>query len=488
MLESTVPKKNSSKDAYKKQLKILQNKLVELQQKVCQMNIPVIITFEGFSASGKGSLIGKLVYPLDPRTFTVYTMAKVYEDAQLRPFLCGFWTKTPAKGRIAIFDKSWYSIGQSGGLYNLSSREKANFYYDVNAFEKNLLDDGNLIIKFFLHISKEEQRERFKQLERNEETRWRVNEGDWEQNRNYEKKLKEYQQMIRKTDSNCEWTQINAKDKRSATITMYKTIIEKIEVEIKNRQSPAVPSPTELRSYKPTGFLKKINPNCEISSEKYEKELEYYQEKARKLCYKLYEKRRPVILVYEGWDAAGKGGNIKRLTERLDPRGYEVIPVAAPSKEELSHHYLWRFYNKFPKDGHIAIFDRSWYGRVMVERIEGFCTTGEWQRAYSEINDCESHLFHHGVIILKFWLQIDQDEQLKRFNARMENPLKQHKINDEDWRNREKWEQYEEAVEEMLTMTNTKIAPWVIVESNNKKYARIKVLKHVVETLENQLQ
>ena len=193
------------------------------------------------------------------------------------------------------------------------------------------------------------------------------------------------------------------------------------------------------------------------------------------------------MIAFEGWDAAGKGGAIKRLTEPLDPRGYQVNPTSAPNDVEKEHHYLWRFWNTIPKGGHIAIYDRTWYGRVMVERIEGFCTVEEWSRAYAEINEMEEHLYDEGTIVLKFWLHIDKEEQEKRFKERMNNPEKQWKITDEDWRNREKWDLYEEAINEMIQKTSTKTAPWHIIESNDKKYARIKTLKIVTEALEDAL-
>lgn len=201
----------------------------------------------------------------------------------------------------------------------------------------------------------------------------------------------------------------------------------------------------------------------------------------------LYRRRIPLIIVYEGWDAAGKGGNIKRLTDGLDPRGYEVIPVAAPSPPELYRHYLWRFWNSLPKSGHIAIYDRSWYGRVMVERIEKFCSEEQWKRAFDEINHFELSLSEWGAVIIKFWLHIDRDEQLVRFNERMNNEEKRWKITDEDWRNREKWDLYEEAVDDMLIHTHTENAPWVVIESNDKKHARVKVLNTVIKRIEHVL-
>ncbi|MDY5987809.1 MAG: phosphate--AMP phosphotransferase, partial [Lachnoclostridium sp.] len=224
-----------------------------------------------------------------------------------------------------------------------------------------------------------------------------------------------------------------------------------------------------------------------ITDEEYEKELSSLQKKLGKLHNELYLRQIPVIICYEGWDAAGKGGNIKRITEALDARGYEVNPIASPEPHEKARHFLWRFWMRLPRTGHIAIFDRTWYGRVMVERIEGFCTEAEWKRAYEEINSMERDLTDAGAIVLKFWMQIDKDEQEKRFRARQENPEKQWKITDEDWRNREKWDKYETAVNEMLVRTSTVNAPWIVVEGNSKYYARIKVLESVVNAIEERL-
>ena len=223
------------------------------------------------------------------------------------------------------------------------------------------------------------------------------------------------------------------------------------------------------------------------SKEEYRKRLKKAQDKIKRLHGELYRRRIPVVIAFEGWDAAGKGGAIKRLTEKMDSRGFEVIPVAAPNDLEKSHHYLWRFWKSMPKNGHIAIFDRTWYGRVMVERIEGFCSRPEWQRAYREIREMEKELTDHGAIVLKFWMQIDKDEQKKRFEERQTNPQKQWKITEEDWRNRAKWDIYESAVCEMIDQTSTDYAPWIIVEGNNKYYARIKVLESVIAAVEERL-
>lgn len=211
------------------------------------------------------------------------------------------------------------------------------------------------------------------------------------------------------------------------------------------------------------------------------------QNRVRDLEHEIYLRRMPVVIIFEGWDAAGKGGNIKRLTAPLDPRGYEVAPIGAPNDIEKAHHYLWRFWSKIPKGGHICIFDRSWYGRVMVERVEGFCSQEEWKRAYREINEMEEQWIHFGATVIKFWLQIDKEEQMRRFEERQQIAYKQWKITNEDWRNREKWDVYKEAVDEMLFRTSTNHAPWTIVESNCKLYGRIKVLETVIREIENKL-
>jgi polyphosphate kinase 2 (PPK2 family) len=191
-----------------------------------------------------------------------------------------------------------------------------------------------------------------------------------------------------------------------------------------------------------------------------------------------------MILVFEGWDAAGKGGVIRRITAAMDARDYRVIPIAAPNDEERAHHYLWRFWRQIPGAGRMTIFDRSWYGRVLVERVEGFATEAEWTRAYAEIVDFEQQLYDHRALILKFWIHIDSAEQLKRFRSRQDTPYKDYKITEEDYRNRERRNDYELAANEMLGRTWTEYAPWHLVEGNDKRFARIKVLKIICDQLE----
>lgn len=481
------------KKEYKEIIENLETKLGLLQRKIKEYNIPVIIVFEGWGAAGKGTLINKVLYPLDPRGVNVYTTDRLTEADVMHPFLWTFWTRTPSNGRIAIFDKSWHRSILRKRFYNeVTDKKVVELFEDVNNFERQLNNNNTIILKFFLHISKDEQKKRFKELEKNSATKWRINDDDRKQNNEYDKYQKLVEDMIHHTHTNyAPWFVVEAEDKRYAIIKTYKAIIQCIENKLQNIEEHKLIENSNVSKIKlevpEISILKTIDLTKDISKDNYKEKLEKYQNKMQELEYEMYSKRIPVVIAYEGWDAAGKGGNIKRLTEEMDPRGYEVVPIASPTTEELSHHYLWRFWHKMPKDGHMAIFDRSWYGRVMVERLEGFCTSEEWQRAYTEINEMEKHIANHGAVILKFWLHISQEEQLARFKSRQEDPLKQWKITDEDWRNREKWNEYEVAVNEMLFRTNTEYAPWIIVESNSKPYSRIKVLETVTSMIEKKL-
>ena len=363
-----------------------------------------------------------------------------------------------------------------------------------------------VIIKFFLHISKKEQKKRFKGLEDSKNTAWRVTENDWRQNKEYQSYLEIFDDMLAKTDSDhAKWTIVEATNKEFATAKILKTVTERLEEALKEKEArkEVVEKAKKLQSKKEMAVentelkelekslkldvLSSVDLSLKIEKEEYKKRLKELQEKLALLHFEMYKHRIPVVLAFEGWDAGGKGGAIKRLTENMDPRGYEVIPVAAPNDMERSHHYLWRFWNAMPKAGHMTIFDRTWYGRVMVERIEGFCKESDWKRAFNELNHMEEHLTNFGCIVIKFWMHIDQDEQAARFKERQETPDKQWKITEEDWRNREKWKEYEEAVNEMIIRTSTNHAPWVIVEANDKYYARIKVLETVVTALEERM-
>lgn len=408
----------------------------------------------------------------------------------------------PQKGRIAIYDSSWYRKVLIDRFDKKTKKsELADAYRSICSFEEQLTSDGMVIIKIFLAIDKKEQKKRFDKLLSSDETAWRVSEGDLKRNKSFDKYQKVNEDMLTRTDTEyAPWNIVEAVDRRFATAKIYaivvQTLAEKVEeVRKQNRKKEEVNlRKDEEEEYtnvwtgvEKESVLGKADLSLTYTKEEYKKRLEKLQKKMEKLHGELYRRRIPVVLGFEGWDAGGKGGAIKRLTEKMDPRGYVVHPTASPNDIEKAHHYLWRFWTDMPKAGHVTIFDRTWYGRVMVERIEGFCSKQEWQRAYKEINAMEKDLTDAGAIVLKFWMQIDKDEQARRFKARQENPEKQWKITDEDWRNREKWDQYEEAVNEMLIRTSTPNAPWIVVEGNCKYYARIKVLESVVEAIEERL-
>lgn len=492
MLEKIDLKKKCQGKEYKARLEEESAKLSVLQRQCKEAGIPVIVVFEGFGAAGKGTQINRLIQAMDPRGFSVYTSNKESEDERLHPFLWRYWTKIPAKGRFAIFDRSWYRRVLVDRFDKITKKEELpSAFHDILSFERQLTDDGTVIIKFFLYISKEEQKKRFKLLEDSKETAWKVTEADWKRNKEYSEYLKINEEMLEKTDTDyAPWVIVEAMDKNYAALKIISSVTARLEKELEKKAALTKKEKKAIKvvdKYK-SGVLSGVDLSKTLSNKEYKQKLDSLQKKMEILHSELYRLRIPVVICFEGWDAGGKGGAIKRLTSHMDPRGYQVNPTASPNDTEKAHHYLWRFWNNMPKAGHIAIFDRTWYGRVMVERIEGFCSEAEWKRAYQEINEMEEHLANSGCIVLKFWLHIDKDEQERRFKERMENPAKQWKITDEDWRNREKWDEYEKAVDEMLVRTSTTYAPWEIVEANSKYYARVKVLKTVVEAMEKEIE
>ena len=493
MLEKIDLSKKVDKKTYRRVMDEAEEKLGLLQRECKDAGIPVILVFEGMGAAGKGVQINRLIQALDPRGFDVYACDRPTEDEQMRPFLWRYWTKTPAKGRIAVFDRSWYRSVQVDRFDGLTPEDKlGDAYQDILSFEKQLCDDGTVIMKFFLYIDKDEQKKRFKKLEGSKETSWRVTDEDWNRNKDFGRYLKMNEEMLEKTDTDyAPWVIIEAVDKDYAALKIASTVMDRLEYELEHsrpeEERTAQGQEAKIRERFKNGVLSGIDLSKSLTEEEYKTRLKKLQKRLAELHSELYRLRIPVVIGFEGWDAGGKGGAIKRLTSNLDPRGYRVNPTAAPNDIEKVHHYLWRFWNNVPKAGHIAVFDRTWYGRVMVERIEGFCSEAQWRRAYQEINEMESHMANAGAVVLKFWLHIDKDEQDRRFRERQANPAKQWKITDEDWRNREKWDQYEEAVNEMLIRTSTTYAPWIVVEGNDKRYARVKVLQTVVDALEKKI-
>ncbi|MGN0674767.1 MAG: polyphosphate:AMP phosphotransferase [Oscillospiraceae bacterium] len=485
MLENALSNKNKSFD-YKDLTKELEKNLSSLQQKIRDKKLPVIILLEGWGASGKGSLIADMIKMLDPRFFKVYSTMPATEAERRYPLMKRFWEKIPEYGTISVLDRSWYQeLAIAKMEEGITDEEYSRRINSVNTFERQLSDDGYLIIKFFLHISQKEQKKRFLKLKEDSTTKWRVTELDKKRNKNYDLYYRQFDDMLTKTNTpHCPWRIIDTTDRGFTRFQVFNILVSQITNAV-NTEKAAVPVLEETSHHfklSPCPKLSEVKlDNKTLQPTKYADELKKAQKELAKLHGKIYKKKIPVIMVFEGWDAAGKGGAIKRISYALDPRGYEAVPIAAPDKHELNHHYLWRFWNNLPKSGHITIFDRSWYGRVMVERIEGFTPPERCAMAYREINEFEEELVSEGAVVLKFWLQIDKEEQLRRFNDRMNTPEKRWKITDEDWRNREKWDAYEAAVDEMLLKTSTAAAPWNVIEANSKLYARIKIMNIVID-------
>ena len=495
MLEQIDLSRKVSKDEYKEAKEPLEIRLGSLQRQVKDLGIPVAVVFEGWDAAGKGTLINDLILPLDPRGFSVHSALEPNEEEAHRPFLWRFATRTPSRGRMAIFDRSWYRHVLNDRVDGRrSGQDLQAAFEDIRNFERVQADDGAVIVKVFLHITKQEQARRFKKIQANPITAWRVTEGDLKRHKQYKSYLKAVEDMISETDvESAPWTVVEAHDRRFACLKIFNTVINAIERRVQEVQntSPPGPSPATAAEALPaelkTSILDSVDLSAELDRDSYRKRLKKGQKLLRDLEHEMYMHRVPVVIVYEGWDAAGKGGNIRRMTQNLDPRGYEVVPIGPPNADEKAHHYLWRFWREVPKAGHLTVFDRSWYGRVLVERVEGFASENQWRRAFREINEFEQHLANFGAVVLKFWLHIDPDEQLRRFDQRQETPHKRWKITEEDWRNREKWPQYKAAVEEMLFRTSTPHAPWTVVESNCKWFARVKTIETVCQAIQKQI-
>lgn len=488
MLKNVIFQEKPEEEELKKRLSEAREKLAAQQMKIKEHKIPVLVLVEGWGTAGKGSVIGEVIENIDPRFFKVATFDKPTEEEKRKPFLCRYFTKIPEAGKFMFFDSGWMDEVTKAELHDkLTGKEYEQRIDSIRRFERQLTDNGYVVLKFFCHISQKEQKKRIEDLEADVDTRWRVSDNDKWQNKHYDKCLEAFGKYMEATNApSSPWYIIESKSKKWAELQVLETLTQGIEVSLQN-QSLAVPL---LQNPFPLAKLPKLSeiPLDQMADEEtYKEELDQLQERLGGLHNRLYRKKVPVIILYEGWDAAGKGGNIKRVTSALDPRGYEVHPIASPEPHEKARHYLWRFWMRLPKTGHIAIFDRSWYGRVMVERLEGFCSENDWKRAYHEMNEFEKELHDWGAVIIKFWVQIDKDTQLARFNDRQNTPEKQWKITEEDWRNREKWDQYEVAIDEMIQKTSTTYAPWHILESVDKKYARLKALKIVIEELEKVL-
>ncbi len=476
-------------DEYDKQLEYYGDLLGKLQRECRSAKIPVVILVEGWRGAMRTDIINEMMQKMDSRGFRVLSASKLTDEQRKQPFFTSFWKQLPSYGNIAVYHRSWYFLKNEHNVGDKSQIEHwlNTSYSHIRAFEKQLTDDGYVLLKFFVHVSQKQQKENLESLNKIYGKNWKQLDVHEHDENDYDAFINAYEEMFAETDTeNAPWYLIAGDDKRFATIKIIESIVKNLQnalavKKIKTENASIVLPPRHVALY---NVLDKVDLSKSLVKEDYKEQLDKCREKLKSLQMDLYESQRPLIVAFEGWDAGGKGGAIKRLVSSLDPLGYAVNPIAAPNQVEKQFHYMWRFWIRMPRAGEIAIFDRTWYGRVMVERIEHFASDAEWQRAYSEINETEAQWTEHGILLCKFWLQIDKDEQYRRFQERENDPDKKWKITDEDWRNRDKWEAYEAAVNEMLIRTSTDYAPWTIVEANSKYYARIKVLKTVINAIE----
>ncbi|MBA2565029.1 MAG: phosphate--AMP phosphotransferase [Gemmatimonadetes bacterium] len=527
MLENVDLTLKLDKTTYKEALPRLQERLRECQNLALESSMPVVVVFEGWDGAGKGSNISQLAEKLDPRHFKVHPIGAPSGDERGRPFLWRFWRRLPPAGDIAVFDRSWYGRVLIERVEKLIQKAEWRLAFnEISEFERQLTDDGTLIVKFWLQISKKEQRKRFERLEDDPAMSWKVTKEDWRHHKAYRDYEAAVEEMLARTGTHwAPWTIVEAEDERYGSAKIHETLIRAIESGVeevrRGRENgsrdgvsaradtnpvgspPAGSHPVEAAAVEATEqeprapgagpdqpgvlgastLLDQVDLTQTLSREEYRATLRPLQAELRRLQRDLIQREVPVLIVYEGWDAAGKGGNIMRLTQFLDPRGYFVTAYAAPTDEEKRHHYLWRFWRDLPYAGQIGIFDRSWYGRVLVERVEGFCSEKEWRRAYQEINEFEAQLTAERTVLVKFWLHVSPDEQLRRFEERAEDKFRHWKLTEDDWRNRQKLPLYREAVVEMLERTSTAWAPWTIVEANDKPFARVKTLRTTIDAV-----
>jgi len=488
MFEAAEVGQSVAKEDYEREVAVLRAQLLEAQTQLRAANFPVIIVIGGVDGAGKGETVNTLLEWLDPRFVETFALTPPSDEERERPAMWRFWRALPPRGRIGIFFGGWHTAPIVNRALRKSNRiEMEAELAGVVAFERLLVDDGAVLVKFWMHLSKERQRKRLNALSKDPDTRWRVTETDWAHFKMYDRFRKISAQALRRTSTGeAPWTIVEASDRRFQLLSVGRMLLDRLRAQLAAR-GPA-PQAVSGRSdaslpiapTSPIGsrtILSALDLGQKIDREGYAKRLERCQGELNLTCRKAAAKQLSTIVVMEGVDAAGKGGAVRRITGALDARMYRVVPIAAPSEDERKHPYLWRFWAHLPRAGRLTIFDRSWYGRVLVERVEQLCPPADWQRSYAELNDFEEQLIDHGIVIVKFWMHISQDEQLRRFEERKATAWKQFKITDEDWRNRQRWGEYELAVNDMIERTSTEIAPWTIVESEDKRFARIKVLE-----------
>ena len=474
---------------------------------------PVLVVLAGPETADRGETANELNAWMDPRWLDTWAWGEATDEERERPDFWRYWRALPRRGLVALYLSGWYGPP----LLDLAEGRCSRQMFDgrmrrVAEFERALADDGAVIVKIWLHVDRKTQRERLKALEADPLRRWRAGTDQWRRLRRHGDMVRAWERAAKRTDApGLSWRVIDDADPTSRMEDVASAVLgairEALDVSRRASGAPAGapasrPAPTDaLGSTASPGapasrpapvsavpdHLASLDLTKAVPTKRAHLDLERQQGRLYEAQRLARERGISTVAVFEGWDASGKGGAIRRVTAALDARYCRVIPISAPTDEELAHHYLWRFWRHLSRAGNVTIFDRSWYGRVLVERVEGFATRGEWRRAYDEINHFEEQLIGHGTVVVKFWLHISRDEQLDRFHKREAAPHKQWKMTDDDWRNRGKWEAYASAVNEMVDRTSTRRAPWTLVEANDKRYARVKVVRTLADRIRHAL-
>jgi polyphosphate:AMP phosphotransferase len=452
---------------------------------------PLLLVISGVEGGGRGETANKLTEWMDPRHIHVVAFGPRAPEEAARPPAWRYWRSLPPKGKIGILMNAWYNEAMLAHVQAKIDADQVNTRVQaIREHEQMLTDEGFVLLKFWIHLSKAAQKRRLQELEHDPTTAWRVTREDWKAYRIYNKAHELWESLLRETSTGAApWHVVEGTDGRYRYLTVGKILLDALRTTLAPRPATpkhaiTPPAPSVIDNVK---LIRDLDLSKKLPVKDYDRALEKHQGKLATLTRHKRFAKRSLILVFEGVDAAGKGGAIRRVTGALDARQYVTVPVAAPTEEERAFPYLWRFWRNVPRYGGITIFDRSWYGRVLVERVEGYCSVYDWMRAYDEINQFEEQLTRGDAVVVKFWLQISKTEQLRRFKARERSPFKRFKITADDWRNRKKWNAYEQAVCDMVDRTSTEIAPWTLVEAEDKSYARIKVLQTINDSLKQVL-
>jgi len=482
-----------SKDDYKTQIPDLRVNLINAQYDLREADFPVVILLTGNDRIGCNALLHTLHDIMDSRYMRTNALGRPTMEELERPRFWRYWHALPRRGQIGVFLGCW-TLNAIHAYMNgdLKKSGLARRLEHIRRFEQALIADGALLLKFWLHLPKDVFKQRLKAAKKNPHKAWQIEAEDWQAYRVYDDAIQVAEHVVRQTDTGeAPWRLIESTNARYRDATVGQIILQALSQRLNGQaaaplSSPPV-APARHNAAPQSTILDTVDLSKSLSRSDYRRQRTTYQGQLSRLSDQAVLKGITSVLVFEGWDAAGKGGVIRRLTAAMDPEHYNVYPVAAPTPEELAHPYLWRFWRRLPRAGYVTIFDRSWYGRVLVERVEGLAAVSAWQRAYSEINDFEEQLCDRGIILLKFWLHIDPDEQLRRFRDREATPYKKYKMTEEDYRNRGQWALYEQAVHDMVLHTSTDYAPWHLIPSNDKRWARVEVLKIYCQQLEERL-